>query len=314
MTKAIVLFPGQGSQSVGMGKALAEAVPAAKAVFEAADEAAGAPISALCFEGPEDELTLSHNAQPAVTAVNLAVWAALRERGVEPVAVAGHSLGEYAADAAAGVFDAADAVRLTRRRGELMQICADTHPGGMSAIIGLAMEDVARVCDEAHREAGVVVSVANYNSPTQVVITGEGAALTLAEEKAAAAGASRTVRLNVSGPWHSELMAEAAVEFGQVLDEAPMQNARVPVCTNVDATSRTEAPEIRDALKRQVTNPVRWVQSIETLQGLHPQTPFIECGPGRVLKGILRGIDRKATCVNVEDPKSLDAAMEKISG
>ncbi|MBN1256784.1 MAG: ACP S-malonyltransferase, partial [Planctomycetes bacterium] len=209
MKKAILLFPGQGSQSVGMGLDLAQNFPVAKAVFETADQVLGLAISEICFNGPDRELVLTHNAQPAVTAVSLAMLAVLKEAGITPLAVAGHSLGEYSADQAAGVFDVDTAIRLTRRRGELMQECADECGGTMLAVIGLEMDKVETICQEVAADTGGVINVANFNSPLQVVITGEKAPIAIAAQQAEAAGAKRTVELKVSGPWHSALLEKA---------------------------------------------------------------------------------------------------------
>lgn len=312
MTEAIFLFPGQGGQRVGMGRDLVTAHPAAKAVFDAADAALDAPITPVIFEGPEEALTRTPNAQPAVTAVNLAILAVLREKGVSPIAAAGHSLGELSADCAAGVFDFETALRLTRRRGELMQACADASPGSMVAVIGLPMETVEALCRTEAEQSGGAVQVANFNSPEQVVITGAAAPVARVAEAAEGAGAKRTVALKVSGPWHSPLMAEAQARFAEVLAETEFAAPRLPVYANVDAKRLESAAAVREALTRQVTGAVRWTQLILQLRTDFPDAPFVECGPGRVLKGLLRRIDRGATCHAVECSKSLAATVEAL--
>jgi [acyl-carrier-protein] S-malonyltransferase len=244
--------------------------------------------------------------------MNLAVLAVLQEKGITPIAVAGHSLGEYAANVAAGVLEPAQAVALTRERGRLMQACADQRPGSMVAVIGLDMADVDRICQEVAAESGGSVSVANFNSPQQVVITGESEPVAAATAKLTEAGAKRTVELPVSGPWHSTLMQEAQEQFGQVLSGISLKAPTIPLYANVDAEVKSDADQVRDALTRQITGSVRWTQIIQTLRAAYPDALFIECGPGKVLKGLLRQIDRDAKCFGVECPKSLDATLAKL--
>jgi [acyl-carrier-protein] S-malonyltransferase len=309
----IFLFPGQGSQAVGMGSDLCMQFKEAKDVFDAADSALGLSISEICFNGPDEALTISHNAQPAVTTMNLAVMEVLKSKGITPIAAAGHSLGEYSADCAAGCFDIETAVKLTRTRGELMQKCADQKPGSMAAIIGLDMDKVAEICQKVASESGGVVSVANFNSPSQVVITGEKAAVEAAAEEIAAAGAKRTIPLNVSGPWHSSLMQEAQEEFGAVLAAAEIKDPVVSLYANIDAAEKKSGKEVCDALTAQVTGSVRWAQLVQNLRAKYPEAVYVECGPGKVLKGLLRQIDKAASCYSVECPKSLEAFLGKVS-
>lgn len=313
MKKVVLLFPGQGSQSVGMGKSLFDQSAAAKQVFQAADAAIGIKITDLCFLGPEDQIMLTHNSQPAVTTVNLAVLAALKEKGIQPAATAGHSLGEYSALCAAGVFDVVTAVRLTRKRGELMQACADKNPGSMAAVIGLDMDIVAAICEETSQATGESVSIANYNSPQQVVITGKTAAVAAASAKIKEKGAKRVIELKVSGPWHSALLQDAQTAFAAVLAGESFGDPRIPTYANIDGTRKTTAADVKDALVRQVTGSVRWTQEFRALRADFPDAVYIECGPGKVLSGLVKAIDKDAVCYNISCADSLAATLAQLN-
>jgi len=310
MGKVAFVFPGQASQYPGMGKELAEKHPAAKSVFDEADNALGFSVSKLCFEGTEDELKLTANTQPAILTVSVAVSRVLAERGLEPDFVAGHSLGEYSALVCAGSLRFADAVRLVRKRGTYMQDAVPHGVGAMAAIMGLSHAVVADVCKRA--ADGEVCAPANLNSPEQTVISGHAGAVKRAVELASQAGAKRAVILPVSAPFHSALMAPMQEKFEQDLRAAEISDLRVPLVTNVDADTVTTGSEAREALIRQVSMPVRWEESVLLLIDEGVNT-FVEVGPGRVLTGLLRQIERSAGALNVEDEKSLAATVEKIA-
>jgi len=304
------VFPGQGSQKVGMAKALADAFPEARAVFAEADDALGFPLSRLCFEGPEAELQLTANAQPAILVASVAALRVLEARGARPDWVAGHSLGEYSALVAARALELRDAVVAVRRRGEYMQEAVPAGEGAMAAVIGLDLPAVQQACREAAQ--GQVVSPANMNSPGQVVIAGHAAAVGRAVEACTAAGARKAVRLAVSAPFHCALMAPVQARLAADLSRVPFRNAEVPLVNNVDARVVRSAEECRDGLVRQVSAPVRWQEGVELLarQGV---TTFVEVGPGTVLAGLVRRIAKGTKVLHVEDPASLEKSLAALS-
>ena len=300
------MFPGQGSQYAGMGKDLAEKFPAARQVFEEADNALGFELSELCFDGPAEQLQLTENTQPAILTVSVAVLRAMESEGFpKPDFVAGHSLGEYSALVAARTLSLADAVRMVRARGRYMQEAVPVGVGAMAAILGADLNVIVAVCKEAAQ--GQVCSPANINSPGQVVIAGDTAAVDRAIELLKARGAKRAVKLNVSAPFHCALMMPAQERLSRDLERIYFAPPAMPVVTNVDATSVLQ----RDALIRQVSQPVKWLSSVEFLISQGVQS-FIETGPGKVLSGLMRQIDRSVSCVNIEDEASLRAARETL--
>jgi [acyl-carrier-protein] S-malonyltransferase len=292
-----------------MGRELAEAFPVARQVFEAADGALGFQLSKLCFEGPAEELQLTANTQPAILAVSVAASEVLREKGVAPDYVAGHSLGEYSALVAAGALRLEDAVRVVRKRGQYMQEAVPVGQGAMAALLGLEAAAVEAVCREAAQ--GEVVSPANLNSPGQIVIAGHATAVARAVELAKARGARRAVLLNVSAPFHCALMRPAQERLAADLDQTPIAGLQAPLVNNVDAQLVRDAAAARDGLKRQVTGAVRWEQSMRVLLAEGVEL-FIEVGPGKVLSGLFRQIERRAECLRVEDVASLDEVLTRL--
>lgn len=294
-----------------MGRELAEKFECARRVFEEADRAVGFPLSKLCFEGPAEELQLTANTQPAILAVSVAATEVLRENGVRADYVAGHSLGEYSALVAAGALRLADAVRLVRKRGQYMQEAVPAAQGAMAALLGLDLAAANEICREAAQ--GEVVTLANLNSPGQLVIAGDVAAVGRAVELAKARGAKRAILLNVSAPFHCALMKPAADRLAADLDAVEIADPLTPLVNNVDGKVVRSADRVRDGLKRQVTAPVRWEESVRALlkEGV---TVFIEVGPGKVLSGLLRQIDRQAESLRVEDAASLEGALRRLKG
>jgi [acyl-carrier-protein] S-malonyltransferase len=309
MTNLAFLFPGQNSQYAGMGRDLAEKFPVARRTFDEADEALGFSISKLCFEGPEDQLKLTEFQQPAICTVSVAALRVLAEKGITPMLVAGHSLGEYAANVAAGSLDFADAVRTVRQRGRFMQEAVPPGQGAMAAVLGLSSEDTARACDDAAAETHNIVSAANFNSPEQTVISGEAPAVERAAELSKQRGAKRVVMLQVSAPFHCALMQPAQDRLAELLRALTFSTPRISVAVNVDAALVTDPNQLREALIRQVTGAVRWVDSIRLLIAQSPAF-FVEVGPGKVLSGLMRQIDRGQTCVNIEDEVSLERVLQ----
>jgi [acyl-carrier-protein] S-malonyltransferase len=308
MIKTAFLFPGQGSQSVGMGRDLAQAFPIARQTFEEANDALGFDLAKLCFSGPEEQLRLTEFTQPAIFTVSVAALRVLTAAGASADYFAGHSLGEYSANVAAGALNFASAARTVRRRGQLMQEAVPAGQGAMAAILGMPLEYVTVVCQDASREIGAPVEPANMNTPEQTVISGATAAVERAIGLAKERGARRAVLLHVSAPFHCSLMQPAQDALAPVLEDLPFLAARVPVVVNVDAALVNDAKGLRDALVRQVTGAVRWTQSMQLLiaEGV---TSFVEVGPGKVLSGLLRQIDRSQKCAHAEDPASIEKLL-----
>jgi [acyl-carrier-protein] S-malonyltransferase len=304
------LFPGQGSQAVGMGKELADLYPVARQTFEEADATLGYKLSQVCFEGPEEQLRLTEITQPAILTVSVAAWRVLKERGLKPSFAAGHSLGEYSAHVAAGTLRFNEAVRAVRNRGKYMQEAVPVGVGAMAAIVGMEPEKVAAICAEAAQ--GEVCQPANINSAEQIVISGNTGAVERAAKLAGERGAKRAVMLSVSAPFHSSLMKPAQDRLAADLEALSFDQPGVPVVCNVDAALVVDAESSRDALVRQVTGSVKWEQSIRLLiaEGV---TRFIEVGPGKVLCGLMRQIDRSKSSANVGDEASLQKTLDAIS-
>lgn len=307
--KLAFLFPGQGAQSVGMGRALAAAHPEAAETFTTADRVLGYPLSRMCWEGPAEDLRKSVHTQPALLTHSVAAWRLVRAAGLSPAFTAGHSLGEYSACVAAGAMSFEDALRVTGRRGELMYAAGLERPGAMAAVLGLSVAEVEAACADA-APAGLV-RAANLNAPGQVVISGEPAAVDAACDAAKSRGAKRAIRLEVSGAFHSPLMASAAAGLAEALDGIAIRDADCPVVANAWARPVHRADEIRAALKEQLLASVRWEDSMRALLAAGVGG-FVELGTGKVLRGLLRTIARDAASWNVEDPESLQATLAAL--
>ncbi len=305
------IFPGQGSQNPGMGRDLAENFPAAKQVFEEADDALGFALSELCFNGPAEQLQLTENTQPAILTTSIATLRAMQSENFPAAAfVAGHSLGEYSALVAANGLSLIDAVTTVRARGRYMQEAVPVGTGAMAAILGADLQTVRNACDEAAQ--GDVCSPANINSPGQIVIAGDAAAIDRAIPILKERGAKRAVKLNVSAPFHCALMKPAQDRLAADLEKVSFSDLAAPLVTNVDAKPVNRGLDARESLVRQVSQPVRWLESVEFLISQGVQT-FIEIGPGKVLSGLVRQINRDVRCVNVEDTASLRSAREAVA-
>ena len=308
--KIAFLFPGQGSQAVGMGIELAALYPVARQTFDEADSALGYKLSQLCFEGPEEKLRLTEITQPAILTMSVAAQRVLREKGVSPKFVAGHSLGEYSAHVAAGSLDFADAVRTVRSRGKYMQEAVPVGQGAMAAVLGMPLAEVERICKQAAQDD--ICSPANINSPEQIVISGSKPAVERAAELAKAGGAKRAIMLPVSAPFHCALMQPAQDRLGKDLQDLTFHRPQLPLVKNVDGELTQDSEVARQALVSQVTGAVQWVKTMQTLIALGVEL-FIEVGPGKVLCGLLRQIDRSKQFSNVEDEGSLARALAAIS-
>jgi [acyl-carrier-protein] S-malonyltransferase len=303
MSKTAFVFPGQGAQYPGMGREAAEKYPVARAAFDQADDALGFAISQLCFAGSEEDLKLTENTQPAILATSTALFRILEEKGIQPDYVAGHSLGEYSALVAAGALKLEDAATVVRRRGRYMQDAVPVNTGAMAALLGLDLNVVLAVCEQVAQ--GQVVAPANLNSPGQIVIAGHREAVERAVASAKAAGAKRAILLQVSAPFHCALMKPAEERLSVDLDACAFADLRYPLVANADARPIRTGREARYALKRQVSRPVHWQETIQYLLGEGVRT-FVEVGPGKVLLGLIRSIDKSVTMLNAEDEKSVE--------
>ncbi|WP_339189180.1 ACP S-malonyltransferase [Bacillus sp. FSL M8-0025] len=310
MSKIAFLFPGQGSQFIGMGKELYEQVPAAKRLFDEADETLETKLSSLIFEGDAEELTLTYNAQPALLTTSIAVLEKFKESGITPDFTAGHSLGEYSALVAAGALSFKDAVYTVRKRGEFMNEAVPAGEGAMAAILGMDAEALKQVTDKVTEE-GNLVQLANLNCPGQIVISGTAKGVELASELAKENGAKRAIPLEVSGPFHSELMKPAAEKLKEVLDACDIKDADVPVISNVSADVMTEKADIKEKLIEQLYSPIRFEESINKLiaEGV---TTFIEIGPGKVLSGLVKKVNRRLKTIAVSDPETIELAIQTL--
>ncbi|MCY9030926.1 ACP S-malonyltransferase [Bacillus inaquosorum] len=310
MSKIAFLFPGQGSQFIGMGKELYEQVPAAKRLFDEADETLETKLSSLIFEGDAEELTLTYNAQPALLTTSIAVLEKFKESGITPDFTAGHSLGEYSALVASGALSFKDAVYTVRKRGEFMNEAVPAGEGAMAAILGMDAEALKQVTDKVTEE-GHLVQLANLNCPGQIVISGTAKGVEFASEQAKENGAKRAIPLEVSGPFHSELMKPAAEKLKEVLDSCEVKDADVPVISNVSADVMTDKTDIKEKLIEQLYSPVRFEESINKLiaEGV---TTFIEIGPGKVLSGLVKKVNRRLKTIAVSDPETIELAIQTL--
>lgn len=310
MSKIAFLYPGQGSQTVGMMKELYDNYASVREIFKTADEALGFSISQMCFEGPEDQLRLTFNTQPAILTASVAAATVLQEHGIMAQVGAGHSLGEYSALVLAGSLSFADAVRVVRKRGQFMQEAVPVGEGSMAAVLGMKnSEDIVAICQQVETECGKAVQAVNFNCPGQVVIAGAAEAVDIAVEKLKEAGAKRAVLLPVSAPFHSSLMQPAAVRLAAEFDKIIFNNAKIPVVSNVTALVSTESEHIKELLIKQAASPVQWEKTIENMIADGVDC-FVEVGPGKVLSGFNKKINKEITSLNVEDMVSLEKTLE----
>lgn len=308
-----IVFPGQGSQYVGMGKSLIDTYAIARQTFEEADERLGFSLTRLCLEGPEDELRLTYYTQPALLTASIAAYRVLQHHvDIHPVVAAGHSLGEYSAIVAVGAMSFADAVNVVHLRGKYMDEAVPAGEGAMAAVLGMAEEDLMSVCRSAAQETAEAAELANINCPGQIVISGTTRAVSKACEIAKASGAKRAIMLNVSGPFHSSLMKQAAERLGQLLDETAISPASIPVVANVDGNAYTDAFSMREALKRQLYSPVRWIDDVVAMKTTGVDL-ILEFGPGTVLSGLIRKIDKGIQTAHVEDDSTLQEVTKLFS-
>ncbi|RWZ60527.1 [acyl-carrier-protein] S-malonyltransferase [Halobacillus fulvus] len=309
MKQLAFVFPGQGSQEVGMGKAMYDAYPSVKQLFDQADEALGYSLKKLMFEGPAEELTKTENAQPALLLNSIAIHQVLKEHGVEPKMTAGHSLGEYSALVAAGALEPVEAVKLVHQRGKLMEEAYPTGKGTMAAVLGLSQESIAEVIQAFDGE--LAVDLANINCPGQIVISGTKEGVEQASEKLSEAGAKRVIPLNVSGPFHSRLMKPASDDFAAYLTDVDVRDAEVPVYANVTASAVTESAEIEKLLVEQLYSPVRFQEILEAFVEKDVEA-IVEVGHGKVLSGLVRKVKRRMKTFNVQDPESVEAIVQWV--
>lgn len=310
MGEIAFLFPGQGSQTVGMGKSLFDKEDSVRALFEKADAKLGIPLSKTIFEGPMEELTLTTNAQPALLVTSIAILQYFKQANIEANYVAGHSLGEYTALVAAGALSFEDAVYAVRKRGEFMEEAVPNREGTMAAVLGLGRDELGKVTEEIANE-GNPVQLANINCPGQIVISGSRKGVELAGVKAKEAGAKRVLPLEVSGPFHSSLMKPASTKLQAVLDEIEIKEANIPVIANVTATEMSAPSDIKDKLIQQLYSPVQWEDSVKKMIELGVDT-FIEIGPSKVLSGLVKKIDRSAKVFNISDEVTFTAVIEAL--
>ncbi len=310
MSKRAAIFPGQGSQKVGMGKDLYEVFDAARRTFDEANEILGFDLKSVCFEGPDEKLVQTRYTQPAIVAHSIAAWRVISANGFRPGYVAGHSVGEYAALVAGGVLSYPDALRLVKVRAEAMQNCGEENPGAMAAILGMPAERLGDLLEGA-RAAGTI-EAANFNSADQTVVSGDVAAVTKAAEIAPGLGAKRAIRLNVSGAFHSPLMEKSVSELSTMFGRVEFRPASIPVVCNVTATACTDPKEMQAMLEKQLLSPVMWYQSIQFMiqDGVKN---FVEVGPGNVLCGLLRRIDRSANCASCSDVKTVNEFLGSVA-
>lgn len=308
MSKVAFVFPGQGSQTVGMCKAFYDEYAVAKRVFEEADDALGFSITKMCFEGPEDQLRLTYNTQPAILTASVACAAVLKEHGIKFDVAAGHSLGEYSALVSAGALSFADAVRTVRKRGQFMQEAVPVGEGSMAAVLGLESEKIVTICQNIEAECGEAVQAVNFNCPGQVVIAGAVNAVNKAIDALKEAGAKRAVLLPVSAPFHSTLMQPASERLAEVLAPIVINDAQVPVIANVTAKPVVSGAEIKELLVKQAAMPVLWETSVRNMVADGVDT-FVEVGPGKVLTGFTKKIAKGVPALNVEDPASLEKTL-----